>query len=130
MLNNLVYVFMYVCTLPCRPFPSTPPAPQPEERLMLLQPSQWNQLMRIDQDGSSLFQQLSLPFKTNPNVTIEPLIDQRSVRFRGVPEAVFSAHEHFADTLNKELHITDRSAIRQSQSCINSMMANDVIIYI
>ncbi len=75
---------------------------------MTLQPSQWNQLMKVDHDGSSPYQQLSLPFKTNPNVKIEPVIEQHALRLVGTPEAVSTAYKHFADALNRELHMVDR----------------------
>ena len=79
-----------------------------EEQLMQLQPYQWNKLMLVGPHGSSSYQQLKSPFNTNPNVKIELLVDQQAVRFSGTSDAVFSAHRHFTDALNKELHVDDR----------------------
>ena len=76
---------------------------------MKLQPDKWNKLMNVGPHGASLFQELIGPFKSNPNVTIQPLIDQLTIRFVGVRDAVWSAYSHIANQLNKELHISDRS---------------------
>ena len=78
------------------------------ERVMKLQPDQWNQLMRIGDHGSNAFQDLIQPFKCNPCVQIQPVMDQLVVRFIGVQDAVCAAYKHVADALNKELHIKDR----------------------
>ena len=79
---------------------------------MELKPDQWNKLMNVGPHGASLFQELIGPFKSNPNVAIEPIIDQLTIRFMGVHDAVWSAYRHIANQLNKELHISDRSVIR------------------
>lgn len=106
MICTLYFILIYC--LPCRPSPGVHKSPSAEERLMALQPTQWNQLMKVEHDGSSHFQQLSAPFKTNPNVRIEPQINEHSLRFVGSCDAVISAYKHFSDALNKELHIPDR----------------------
>ena len=66
--------------------------------------------MGVGPRGSILFQELSEPYKSNPNVEIMPMIDQCAVHFIGIKEAVWSAYKHFTDGLNRELHIQDRSA--------------------
>ena len=79
------------------------------EKVMKLQSDQWNQLMKVDDHGSNAFKDLIQPFKCNPCVQIQPVIDQLVVRFVGVQDAVCAAYKHVADALNKELHIKDRS---------------------
>lgn len=75
---------------------------------MKLGPDQWNKLMNVGPHGASIFQELIGPFKSNPNVTIRPQIDQLSIHFVGVHDAVLSAYKHIANQLNKELPVPDR----------------------
>ena len=93
------------------PVSSSPRVTGQEEKALLLQPGQWNQLMKINEHGSSVFQELIVPFKCNPNVQIQSIMDQLVIRFVGVQDAVLAAYKHVADALNKELHIKDRSVL-------------------
>ena len=92
------------------PLPPGPPRPfQPalvgrppsreEKRIMKLSPAQWNQLMCVGPRGSSLFQKLVAPFKTNPNVSIQLQTEELAIYFVGVREAVSSAYQHVQDGL-------------------------------
>ena len=74
--------------------------------------------MSVSPDGSSPYQDLIAPFKTNPNVDISPLMEQLAVRFVGMPDAVFSAYKHVADALNKTLHIDDKLVLFTSLSTL------------
>lgn len=80
-----------------------------EKQILKLGPDQWNKLMNVGPHGTSLFQELIGPFKSNPNVTIQSQIDQLSIQFVGVRDAVWSAYKHIANQVNKELPVPDRS---------------------
>ena len=82
---------------------------QNEEMKMLpLQPEQWNQLMMVQSSGKSLYQEIILPFKTNPNVAIKIAPDSYMLQISGISAAVSSAYEHIQNQLSKDLHISDR----------------------
>ena len=53
-------------------------------QLIQLQPEQWNQLMTVQSSGKSLYQEIVLPFKINPSVTIEILADRFMLKLSGV----------------------------------------------
>ena len=77
-------------------------------KLLQLQPEQWNQLMTVQPSGRSLYQEIVLPFKTNPNVAIKIVPDSYMLQISGVPAAVSGAYEHIQSQLSKDLHISDR----------------------
>ena len=64
---------------------------------------QWNLLTAFDSAGSSLYQEVVQPFKTNPNVKVELLLDEVAVHFTGKQDAVESAHRHF--NINLQRHV-------------------------
>ena len=68
------------------------------QEVIKLTSEQYNLLTAI-RTGSSLYQELSLPFKTNPNVKIELLLDDVAIRFKGKQDAVKSACGHFSTQL-------------------------------
>ena len=72
--------------------------------LIQLKSAEWNLLTAVNPAGSSLYQELTEPFKTNPNVKIDLLPSEVAVRFSGQKEAVESAHNHFKSRLQR--HIT------------------------
>lgn len=77
-------------------------------KFLQLQPEQWNQLMTVQPSGRSLYQEIILPFKTNPSVTIEILAERFTLKISGVPVAVSSARDHIQNQLSKDLQISDR----------------------
>ena len=74
------------------------PASDVVQEVIKLTSEQFNLLTAIGTD-SSLYQELSLPFKTNPNVKIELLLDDVAIRFEGKQDAVKSACGHFSTQL-------------------------------
>lgn len=76
------------------------PASDVVQEEMKLSSEQCNLLTAI-RTGSSLYQELCLPFKTNSNVKIELLLDEVAVRFEGKQDAVKSAHNHFSTQLKR-----------------------------
>lgn len=63
-----------------------------------LTPGQWNLLTAIKTE-CSLYQELSQPFRTNPDVKIELLHEDVAIRFEGKQDSVRSAHGHFSTQL-------------------------------
>ena len=66
-------------------------------------PEKWNVFMSTHPDGSSLFKQLVRPFRTNPNVVIEPVTSTLKVSCVGLKVAVRDAKLALASELYKEL---------------------------
>ena len=64
--------------------------------------------MTVQSSGKSLYQEIILPFKINPNVIIEILADRFMLKISGMPAAVSSAFEHVQNQLSKDLPISDR----------------------
>ena len=64
--------------------------------------------MTVQPSGKSLYQEIILPFSSNPNVTIESLPDRFMLRISGVPAAVSSGYDHVQRQLSKNLQISDR----------------------
>lgn len=74
------------------------PASDIVQEVIELSSGQWNLLTAIKTE-SSLYQELSKPFKSNPDVKIELLHEDVAIRFEGKPDAVKSAHSHFSTQL-------------------------------
>lgn len=68
------------------------------EEVIELTPEQWNLLTAIRTE-CSLYQELAQPFKTNPDIKIELLLEDVAIRFVGKQDAVKSAHGHFSTQL-------------------------------
>lgn len=79
-----------------------------EEKVLKLQPDQWNQIMPVGPHGGSKFNEITAPFESNPNVDIQLQVKDTSIVFRGVRDAVLSAYNHLSTHLNKELHISNK----------------------
>ena len=77
-------------------------------KFLQLQPEQWNQLMTVQPSGKSLYQEIILPFKTNPSVTIEILAEKFMLKMSGMPAAISSAYDHVQNQLSKDLQVSDR----------------------
>lgn len=76
------------------------PASDIVQEVIKLSPGQWNLLTAIRNESTgSLYQELSEPFKFNPNVKIELLLEDVAIRFAGKPDAVKSAHGHISTQL-------------------------------
>ena len=80
------------------------------EKVFTCSPSQWNQLVMVNQHGHREMDDLVTPFKYNPNVFIHEKPPMNLV-FVGTTEAVNSAFDYFSSSLNKELSIDDRYSI-------------------
>lgn len=65
-------------------------------------PEQWNRLLTVDAVGNSLFQELVYPFKSNPNVQIQPLYERQVIVITGQNEAVKIAKECIEKGLTKD----------------------------
>ena len=68
-------------------------------------PEQWNRLLTVDAVGNSLFQELTYPFKSNPNVQIQPLYEKQVIVVTGAIEAVTIAKEHIEKGLIKDTSV-------------------------
>ena len=77
-------------------------------KLLKLPPEQWNQLMTVQTSGTSVYQDIIFPFRSNPNVKIEIEAGSCTLHITGEPNAVNSAYEHVLNHLSKELYVTDR----------------------
>ena len=75
------------------------------QELLPLTSAQCNLLTSVNPGGSSLYQGLTEPFKTNPNVKIDLLLAEMAVRFTGQRDAVESAHWHFRSQLQRHIPI-------------------------
>ena len=78
---------------------------------MSLQRGQWNHLMTMQHNDTTFYHEIIAPFKTNPNVEIQPQMDTCSIKISGVPDAVISAYDHITSQLNKDLHVQDRCVV-------------------
>jgi len=65
----------------------------------------WNKLMKSHPNGSSLFQQLTQPFRSNPNVEIHTDVVALRVIFLGSKIAVQDAMQAVASALYKNIPI-------------------------
>ena len=74
------------------------------EKVMKLEDSQWNALMMAS-GGSSLFKEITAPFRSNPNVVMTPVYEEHCIKFTGTPEAVQDAFSFLKKHLNREIHI-------------------------
>ena len=66
---------------------------------------QYNDLMKIQDDGLSQLQRLTAPFSTNPNVKIEPFQQrtETNILFTGKRDAAQSAYDHVMGFIAKEI---------------------------
>jgi O-acetyl-ADP-ribose deacetylase (regulator of RNase III)/RNA recognition motif-containing protein len=80
----------------------TPPS---IEALIQLRSAEWNLLTSVNPAGSSLYQELTEPFKTNPNVKIDLLPSKVAIQLTGQKDAVESAHCHFKSQLQGHIPI-------------------------
>ena len=74
------------------------------EKSLVCSPSQWNQLVVVNECGIRKMDELKSPFATNPNLMIfekPPL----NLEFVGTSDAVTSAYDYFVSALNKELPV-------------------------
>ena len=62
-------------------------------------------MLTVDAVGNSLFQELTYPFKSNPNVQIQPVYDKQVIVISGASEAVTNAKEHIEKGLMKDTPI-------------------------
>jgi RNA recognition motif-containing protein len=72
------------------------------EKVMKLSSEQWNSLM-LTSGETSLFKELTAPFKSNPNVTITPICEEMRVKFAGKFDAVESAYDILNKNMKKEI---------------------------
>ena len=94
-------------------------APQSEEvsddnfeRVLKLDPKQWNSLMLVNPTtGSTLFKEVMDPFNVNPNVTFTPDYQSQSVKFSGKRETAEYAYGYLSKQLDKEFFIDRYGAI-------------------
>ena len=76
------------------------------EKVLKLDPNQWNTLMLVNPNsGTSLFQDVISPYKSNPNVIIQLVHENQSVKFSGKFDAVEDAYSTLKRQLNKELPV-------------------------
>ena len=61
--------------------------------------------MVVDGHGNSLYLELTQPFKGNPNISIQPVMDKQGILLTGTPEAVQAAKEHIGRALEKQLSV-------------------------
>ena len=74
------------------------------EKSLVCSPSQWNQLVVVNECGIRKMDELKSPFVSNPNLMIlekAPL----NLEFVGTSDAVTSAYDYFFSALNKELPV-------------------------
>lgn len=75
------------------------------QQFLSLNSAQCRLLTAVNQVGSSLYQELTKPFNTNPNVKIDFLLAEMAIRFTGQRAAVESAHSHFKSQLQRHIPI-------------------------
>ena len=97
--------FYYAHFLSCS-FSKPLPAPGYVQDILHLTSEQCNQMTAI-RTGCSLYQELTLPFKANPNVRIELLLEEVSIKFEGTQDAVKSARDHFSSQLKQYISIKE-----------------------
>ena len=61
--------------------------------------------MLADSLGNSIFNELTLPFKGNPNISIQPVVVKQGILLHGTYKAVQAAKEHFGRALDKQLSV-------------------------
>ena len=66
---------------------------------------QWNQFFVVDSHGNSLYLEITLPFKANPNISIQPVMDRQVILLTGTQEVVQIAKEHIGKALEKQLSV-------------------------
>ena len=74
------------------------------EKCLVCSPSQWNQLVVVNECGIRKMDELKSPFISNPNLMIleeAPL----NLKFVGTSDAVTSAYDYFFSALNKEIPV-------------------------
>ena len=76
-----------------------------DEESITLSPDKWNLFMSLHPDGSNLFKQLIRPFRSNPNIVIEPVISNSEVLCVGLKGAVRDAMLTLVPELYKELSV-------------------------
>ena len=76
-----------------------------DEESIPLSPDIWNLFMSLHPDGSSLFKQLVRPFRSNPNIVIEPVMSTSAVLCVGLKGAVRDAKLTLVPELYKELPV-------------------------
>ena len=74
-------------------------------KMIQLTSAQWNLLTAVNSAGSCLYQEVVQPFKTNPNVKVELLVDKVAIHFTGKQDAVESAHSHFSTNLQRHVPV-------------------------
>ena len=72
---------------------------------MKLMPGQWNRLMMVGPGNTTLLEDMIIPYKDNPNITIHPVLEEKVLRFTGRDETVQSAFKYFTVQLKKDLEI-------------------------
>ena len=75
------------------------------EDTLQLSVESWNKLMAFFPNGSNLFQQLTLPFNSNPNVEIYTDMAALKVTFFGFKAAVQDAVQAIGSALYKDIPI-------------------------
>ena len=78
-----------------------------EEDKVALSSEDWNKLMLIRPDKTSLFHQLVLPYRTNPNVYIESHDTTLSICIVGMRDAVQDVKVTILSELNKEIMVDE-----------------------
>ena len=76
-----------------------------DEESIMLSPDKWNLFMSSHPDGSNLFKQLVRPFRSNPNIEIEPVMSTSEVLCVGLKGAVRDAKLTLVPELYKELSV-------------------------
>ena len=74
-----------------------------DEEIISLSSEKWNLIMSLHPDGSYLFKQLIRPFRSNPNVVIEPVMSTAEVYCVGLRGAVRDAKLALVSELYKEI---------------------------
>ena len=87
-----------------QPLQARQPSTDAQETIELSS-AQWNILTTVSSAGSSLYQELSQPFKTNPDVKVELLHEEVALQFTGKRDAVNAACGHFRTNLQRHIPI-------------------------
>ena len=74
-----------------------------DEEIISLSSDKWNLIMSLHPDGSNLFKQLIRPFRSNPNVVIEPVMSTAEVSCVGLRGAVRDAKLALVSELYREI---------------------------
>ena len=78
-----------------------------DEEKVVLSSEDWNKLMLMRPDKTSLFQQLVLPYRTNPNVYIESHDAALTIYIVGMRDAVKDVKITIMSKLNKEITVEE-----------------------